>query len=664
MTCTFDLNYNTHVFLTMKVLSILAFIVITSNAFSQIYFHNYGTTTISGSTYSIAPTSINPNLSGSSWSGSAGFIDYGGSTGRALSFSNSSGVPTMTLTFNVGSGCTLDITAFNFWCQRSSTGAQNWSLKINGTVVGSGNVSTGGAFVGSTTVTGMTGLTGTVTIVLTLTGASGTGTFRLDDFQLDGSTNCGTTNTITPGTITGGPFSVNCTGTTASGTISYSSTGTFTAGNTFTVQLSDASGSFASPTVIGTAASVLGSGNLSFTIPAGTPTGSGYRIRIIASTPSTTSTNSAVFTITQLGSCALIEPYISSIIYDGCDGACGSGNEGMSEIVFGNTGSYSIVVNSANIDLNYTTGSNNLTNTVVNNTATTTALNTAAGCPGLFVNAFGTTLPPNATFLMVSDALCVNALTWSDLCGQGPIYLIYGGAGASGNNWNNGGNFGNTGGTKNFSTSFTTTSGTFNANYNYTAPSGNTDGNYATYAIGSGTPATQGNFPNCTITPIALSSELIEYTGELVNNQSLLTWKTASERDNAEFSIQHSTNGVDWSTIGNVLGHGTTDIENNYSLTHINPEVGMNYYKLIATDNNGVRISLGIVPIQLVGNFAYYNQAKNLVEFNISRSIMIVSMDGKIVAEGTNVTQVEVLTKGVFIIQDLNTLEKQRIIIY
>lgn len=487
---------------------------------------------------------------------------------------------------------------------------------------------------------------------------------RFRNLVVTGVGSCGSTNTINPGTISGGPFNVNCTGTSASGTISYTSTGTFTGGNIFTIQLSDASGSFASPTTIGTTTSTVGSGTLNFTIPAGTPTGSGYIIRIIATNPSTISTSSASLTITQLGSCTLIEPYISSIIYDGCDGTCGSGNEGLSEIIFGNTGSYSMLVNSANIDLTYTTGGYTMTTTVVNNTSTTTALNTAASCPGLFVDAFNTTLPQNATFLMVSDGLCVNALTWSDLCGQGPIYIIYGGAGAGGNTWHDGGNFGNSGGTKSYSTSFTTTSGTFSQNYTYVAPGSGTDGNYVTYTAGNGTPATQGNFPNCTVTPVALSSELIEFTGELLNQQSLLKWKTASERDNDEFIIRHSTNGIDWSVIGTVVGNGTTNSESSYSLTHTEPKIGLNYYQLTAKDYNGKLSKLGIVAIELTGNFAFYNALKNQLEFNSERSVALIAMDGKIISEERNIEQLSVVTKGMFILQDLISGEKQRVIIY
>ena len=57
--------------------------------------------------------------------------------------------------------------------------------------------------------------------------------------------------------------------------------------NTFTVQLSDASGSFASPVAIGSIASTPSttSGVINCVIPAGTPLGTHYRIRIVASIP-------------------------------------------------------------------------------------------------------------------------------------------------------------------------------------------------------------------------------------------------------------------------------------------------------------------------------------------------------------------------------------------
>ena len=59
-------------------------------------------------------------------------------------------------------------------------------------------------------------------------------------------------------------------------------------GNVFSVQMSDITGSFAAPVVIGTLTSST-TGNIICTIPAGTTLGTGYRIRLVASNPAYTS---------------------------------------------------------------------------------------------------------------------------------------------------------------------------------------------------------------------------------------------------------------------------------------------------------------------------------------------------------------------------------------
>ncbi|GAB3889715.1 hypothetical protein GCM10028825_25040 [Spirosoma agri] len=56
-------------------------------------------------------------------------------------------------------------------------------------------------------------------------------------------------------------------------------------GNIFTIQLSDATGSFSSPTTIGTG----GTSPIRVTLPAGLPDGSTYRIRVVGSNPAVTS---------------------------------------------------------------------------------------------------------------------------------------------------------------------------------------------------------------------------------------------------------------------------------------------------------------------------------------------------------------------------------------
>lgn len=133
------------------------------------------------------------------------------------------------------------------------------------------------------------------------------------------------------GLITQDPTSTTyCEG--SSITVPFAVAGTWSVGNIFTAQLSNASGSFAQPVTIGTLASTT-SGSISATIPFGTPSGSGYRIRVVSSSPVFEGTiNSADLSIEQqaaAGSDAFVVLCKNTGVYpliDQLDGAdpCGS----------------------------------------------------------------------------------------------------------------------------------------------------------------------------------------------------------------------------------------------------------------------------------------------------------------------------------------------------
>lgn len=74
-------------------------------------------------------------------------------------------------------------------------------------------------------------------------------------------------------------------------TIPFVSAGTFSASNIYTAQLSSASGSFTAPTVIGTLTSASNAGSIAGIIPATTPPGNAYRIRVVSSAPYIIGTN-------------------------------------------------------------------------------------------------------------------------------------------------------------------------------------------------------------------------------------------------------------------------------------------------------------------------------------------------------------------------------------
>lgn len=109
--------------------------------------------------------------------------------------------------------------------------------------------------------------------------------FSIDELLITGTPGGGGSNTIT---TAGGILPTSwCAGTVTNVQINFTSSGTFTAGNVYSAELSDATGSFAAPTVIGTLASAANSGMITGSILGSTPAGSGYRIRIVSSAPVT-----------------------------------------------------------------------------------------------------------------------------------------------------------------------------------------------------------------------------------------------------------------------------------------------------------------------------------------------------------------------------------------
>lgn len=91
----------------------------------------------------------------------------------------------------------------------------------------------------------------------------------------------------------------------------------FTGDNTFSVQLSDATGSFANPTLVGTLAATA-SGNIAVTIPANTPAGTGYRLRLVGSNPA--------FTSADNGQNMTVQPSLATAIaYNGSPYCAASG---------------------------------------------------------------------------------------------------------------------------------------------------------------------------------------------------------------------------------------------------------------------------------------------------------------------------------------------------
>ena len=121
--------------------------------------------------------------------------------------------------------------------------------------------------------------------------------------------------TLSTGTVAGSPFEFSASAPNASVSVPFTTSGNFNGGNTFTAQLSDASGSFASPTTIGSV-SAVSSGSISASIPSSTPAGTGYRIRVIASSPVVLGNDNGTDLVVDQFSNSVAPPNAQNIVFN------------------------------------------------------------------------------------------------------------------------------------------------------------------------------------------------------------------------------------------------------------------------------------------------------------------------------------------------------------
>ncbi|MFN3530565.1 MAG: choice-of-anchor V domain-containing protein [Bacteroidia bacterium] len=153
-----------------------------------------------------------------------------------------------------------------------SSGAKSWNFSWTAPAAGTGTVS---FYVATNAANGDGGSSGDriYTNVFTLTEAAAPATV-------------GSASVVQTAVCRGGSLTVN-----------FTSTGTFASGNVFTVELSDELGGFTTPVNIGSI-----TGTTATSITANTPltaaAGAGYRVRVVASNPASTGSQSGNFAIT------------------------------------------------------------------------------------------------------------------------------------------------------------------------------------------------------------------------------------------------------------------------------------------------------------------------------------------------------------------------------
>jgi hypothetical protein len=95
---------------------------------------------------------------------------------------------------------------------------------------------------------------------------------------------------------------------------------------------------------------------------------------------------------------------------------------------------------------------------------------------------------------------------------------------------------------------------------------------------------------------------LIYFAAENKDNNGWLTWATASETDNDHFDVERSLDGVTFEKIGEVAGHGNTNVTMNYNFTDANLSaygVSVLYYRLKQVDFDGNHEYSNIASVQV-----------------------------------------------------------------
>ena len=123
-----------------------------------------------------------------------------------------------------------------------------------------------------------------------------------------------------------------------------------------------------------------------------------------------------------------------------------------------------------------------------------------------------------------------------------------------------------------------------------------------TYRVGfqknSGNPTVDRvRLEECVSKDVWLPVELTEFTAERAGSTVALNWTTLTETNNDYFVTQRSGNGVQFESLAEILGAGTTVVPQYYNYVDENPLTGISYYRLKQTDFNGKYEYSHVVPV-------------------------------------------------------------------
>ena len=96
-----------------------------------------------------------------------------------------------------------------------------------------------------------------------------------------------------------------------------------------------------------------------------------------------------------------------------------------------------------------------------------------------------------------------------------------------------------------------------------------------------------------------LPIELTRLNARVENNVVRLEWETASETNNDFFTVEKSSDAINFEKLTIVQGAGNSTKQIRYSIIDDSPINGISYYRLKQTDFDGLLEFSGVISVQL-----------------------------------------------------------------
>ncbi len=171
-------------------------------------------------------------------------------------------------------------------------------------------------------------------------------------------------------------------------------------------------------------------------------------------------------------------------------------------------------------------------------------------------------------------------------------------------------------------------------------------GSFSPFAIADGTFA-------------ALPVSFLSFTAQKKDYGVVLNWSTAHEVNAAAYFVQHSANGTNWNTIGNVQAAGNSNITSAYSFTHTATLAAKNFYRIYQTDIDGKGSYTPVVQLnnaQAASGKILSNPVSNgllQVQLTGNATLQLFTSEGRLLVEkkgteGLNTIHVSAYPKGIY----------------